>query len=79
MRVVSYEQRVARMSAPGDEDRQLRLAKAYVMRLRRRFRATCSLAGKRELADAIKEAESVLRRLRMNIFELQDMLESRAG
>ena len=79
MRVVSYEQRVACMSAPGDEDRQLRLAKAYVMRLRRRMRATYSLDGKRELADAIKEAESVLRRLRMNIFELQDMLESRAG
>lgn len=77
MEVVSYDRRVAQMRRPGDEDDQLRLAKAYAQRLRRKCKTAISLAEKMELGKAIKEAEGVLRKLRMNIFDLQDMLEKR--
>lgn len=74
MNIVTYEQRVSRMKVPGDEDIQLYRAKAYVKRLKRESRSAPSLADKLEYQEAIKEAEGVLRKLRVNIFALNDEL-----
>jgi hypothetical protein len=69
MKIVSYETRVAKMHKPGDEDQQLRLAKNYVKALRLRFKKASRLDEKLEIGQAVKQAESVLRKLRLNIFD----------
>ena len=74
MKVVTYEERVAQMHVPGDEEKQLRLAKEYVKRLKRKLKKAPSLDEKLEINAAISEAEQVLRKLRLNIFDLEDML-----
>ena len=78
-KVITYEQRVRKMQKPGDEEIQLRRAKNYVRRLRNRMRNADSLEEKLLLSKAVKEAESVLRRLRQNIFDLEDMLNERVS
>ena len=75
MEIVSYEARVAKMQKPGDVDRQLRLAKIYVKSLRLKFKKAPSLDEKLVLGKAVKDAESVLRQLRLTFFDLQDKFE----
>jgi len=77
MKIVSYEKRVSNMHEPGDEDKQLQLAKNYVKALRRKMKRSDNLKDKLTLLQAEKEAKAVLRQLRVNIFELQDMLDQR--
>lgn len=77
MKVPTYDQRVAKMHKPGDEEEQIRRAKAYMMRLRRRKKTASTLAEKIEIEKAEKSAESVLRQLRLNVFELEDMLRAK--
>ncbi|WP_419607012.1 hypothetical protein [Thiolapillus sp.] len=74
MAVPTYEQRVARMKRPEDVDRELKRAKAYMMRLRGKMKKAASLDEKIQLEKDIKLAESVLRLLRLNIYELEDQL-----
>ena len=74
MAVPTYEQRVARMKCPEDVDRELKRAKAYMMRLRGKFKKAASLDAKIQLEKDIKLAESVLRQLRLNVYELEDQL-----
>ena len=75
--VISYEDRVAKMEKPGDEDEQLRLAKEYMKRMRRKAKAAGTLDAKLRLYEAQKEAEAVVRQLRLHIFELEDMLRAK--
>ena len=70
--VPRYENRVSKMSQPGDEDTQLRIAKAYMMRLRGEQRKN---PFSKTVSDALKESELVVRKLRQNIFDLADSLE----
>ena len=77
MKVMTYEERVGKMHTPDDVGEQLRLAKAYVFRLRRTFKKAACLAEKVELEAALKAAESVLRRLRLNVFDLEDRLREK--
>lgn len=79
MSVVSYEHRVAQMQIPGDEDRQILLAKRYVRRLKQKARLAVSLNDRLLLKEDVKEAEKVLRKLRLNIFDLGDMLVIRVA
>ncbi|WP_294042398.1 hypothetical protein [Thiolapillus sp.] len=74
MAVPTYEQRVARMKRPEDVDRELKRTKAYMMRLRGKMKKAASLDEKIQLEKDIKLAESVLRLLRLNIYELEDQL-----
>ncbi|WP_419604657.1 hypothetical protein [Thiolapillus sp.] len=74
MAVPTYEQRVARMKRPEDVDRELKRAKAYMMRLRGKMKKAASFDEKIQLEKDIKLAESVLRQLRLNIYELEDQL-----
>jgi hypothetical protein len=72
--IITYEQRVSKMKCVGDEDKQLKLAKQYVSRLRNKLKKVDTLNEKIEINNDIKMAESVLRQLRLNVFDLEDML-----
>ena len=74
--VVTYNDRVAKMKKSGDEDRQLRLAKAYVQLLDRRLKKATEANDKLAVAYLHQEAKVVLRKLRQNICSLQDMLDN---
>ena len=78
MQIVTHEQCVARMKQPGDEDRELRLDKQYVRRLKNRYCKMSSLDEKIRLEQSIRDAEEVLRKLRLNIFKLEDRLRVQA-
>lgn len=60
------------MKGFNDVAEQIRLAKAYMMRLRTAAKKEPTLALKLDAQKKVKEAESVLRRLRSNVFELED-------
>ena len=77
MRVPTYEDRVARIQSPGDEQKELQRAKSYMMRLRREVKKAISFEEKESLLLALKEAESVLRKMRSRIFELEDLAIAR--
>ena len=79
MNIVTYEERIAKMNKPGDEDKQLRLAKQYVRRLRVKLKKTNSLVKKVEINKAVTGSECVLRKLRLNIFDIEDMLFERSS
>ncbi len=70
MRVPTYEQRVARIKKPGDEDKELRRAKAYVMRLRREVNKVFNPQQREVMQANLQAAEQVLRKMRQNIFDL---------
>jgi len=75
MTYLSYTQRVAKMLKPGDEETQIRLAKNTVKMLRREAKKNIPLAEKIKAQELTKGAERVLRELRANIFNLEDMLK----
>ena len=77
IRVPTYAQRVARIQRPGDEDVELRRAKDYVRRLKRAATKAFSRQEKKELLDAVREAEIVLRRMRANIYALEGLALAR--
>ena len=79
MNIVSYEDRVAKMMIVGDEDKQLRLAKSYVKRIRSLAKKAGTLEEKIKLQAAQKKAELVVNKLRQNIFDLEDMLLAKTG
>ena len=70
--MITYEQRVEAMMSVEDVGEQIRLAKAYMMRMRTAAKKEPTLARKVEAQRKVKEAESVLRRLRSNVFDLED-------
>jgi hypothetical protein len=72
MKGITYEHRISQIKSVGDVAIQLQRAKGYKMRLRAKVKSATSLGEKVELGTALKRAESVLRKLRMNVFELED-------
>lgn len=74
-KIVTYEQRVARMKKPGDEDQELQRAKKYVRKLALRMKKATDNNDSMALRYLHKEAELVLRKLRQNIFDLEEMLQ----
>ncbi len=77
MKIVSYDERVAKMQIPGDLNKQIKLAKKYKAEFARKSKIMPTLAKKLELQRAAKEADNVLRKLYMNFYELEDMLRKR--
>jgi len=73
-RVPTYEQRIARIREPEDIDRELGRAKRYAMRLRRLANRTGNHEDKLKILEDIKAAEQVLRKLRVNVYVLEDRL-----
>lgn len=78
IKIVTYEDRVKKMNVLGDEVLQIQRAKQYIRLLKARKNKAATLAEKIDLMDAIKRAESVLRKLRTSVFDLEDMLRSRS-
>ena len=76
---LTYEERLKKIKKPGDEDKQLRLAKSQMMSLRRIARNQESLADKMLYQGYEKEAAQVVRQLRLNIFKIEDMLKDQAN
>jgi hypothetical protein len=79
MNVVTYEQRVSQIKTVEDVGVQLVRAKQYVMRLRVSMKKAEMLAEKIEYSAAIKEAEAVLRKLRINVFALEDAVSEQSA
>ncbi len=73
-KIVTYEERVARMKKPGDEHRELIRAKNYVRMLERKINKETDEIKQRKLICLHRESKEVLCKLRRNIFELEDML-----
>ncbi|MDC8832820.1 hypothetical protein [Alteromonas gilva] len=77
--MITYEARVAKMKTPGDAEKQILLAKKYSQRLRTKAKSPgLSLTEKLAINQKHKEAEKVLRQLRLNVFDLEDMLTANA-
>ena len=72
--VPSYDNRVGRIKHVDDIARQTDLAKAYLLRLRRALKNAELLQEKIDIQSAIKQAEIVLRKLRLSVFDLEDSL-----
>jgi hypothetical protein len=77
--MITYEKRVAKMKKVGDEHHQLQLAKAYAKRMRSNAKKGATLAEKIKLQGIADQAEGVVRNLRLNSFELEDMLRAKAN
>ena len=72
VKVMTYDERVAKMTKFADCEYQLTLAKKTVRRLVSQAKKETTLADKLRYDDARKRAEQVLRKLRQNIFDLED-------
>lgn len=76
----TYEQRVAEMHTPADAEVQLNMAKRYARRLHLKAKdAKLTLAQKLEIHAQAKEADKVLRKIRVNIFDLEDALAAKCA
>tara|TARA_R110001592_G_scaffold343046_1_gene633266 strand:- start:1152 stop:1427 length:276 start_codon:yes stop_codon:yes gene_type:complete len=76
--VKTFEQRVSEINTIEDIDRQLKLAKATVTRLRNKGKAEDTLAEKLAYHDAEKRAGAILRKLRHSSFDIEDELVAKA-
>ena len=76
--MVTYEQRVAKMLEPGDEDFQLKLAEQYVKRLRTLAKKSTTLEEKLKLLTKAKRARAVVNKIKLNIFDLETMLRQKS-
>ncbi|MCO4319996.1 hypothetical protein [Aliidiomarina quisquiliarum] len=71
--MLTYEARVKKIKTVEDIDTQLRLAKAYLMRLKRAAKQPeLSLAEKLQALENVKQAEITLRAFRRNCFDIED-------
>jgi hypothetical protein len=71
----TFDQRVSEMQVPEDCDIQLDKAKKYAKRLHLKAKSNkLTLQEKLEIHAQAKKADGVLRKLRQNIWILEDML-----
>lgn len=76
--MVNYDDRVAQIKTVEDIDTQIRRAKAYVKLMRTKSKnPQYSLAQKLAAQEVTKQAEAVLRKLRMNSFDLEDQVRGK--
>lgn len=74
---ISYRDRVQRIQKPGDEQTELRRAKALLMRKRAKFRAAAGLEDKLRYEEECRQAQGILRELRRHVFDLEDLAIAR--
>lgn len=72
MGVLTYDQRVAKIHTVDDLDNQLHCAEIQMTRLRNQAKKAGTLAEKLKINAEAKEAESVLRKLRLSYFDIED-------
>lgn len=71
---MNLKDRLAKIQTVDDAEKQLTLAKNYVKRLRTEAKNAPSLEEKLALNEKLKESESVLRKLRCMIFDIEDAI-----
>jgi len=71
---MDLKQRLAKIQTVDDAEKQLTLAKNYVKRLRTEAKKATTLAEKLALNEKLKAAETVLRKLRQMIFDIEDAI-----
>lgn len=79
MSVPSFDQRRANINTLDDLDDELRKAKLYVRRARLTAKQAVSLDQKLKLQENVKDAERVLRTLRLRYFDIEDELLQQTG
>lgn len=79
MSVPTYEQRTANILSVADLDTELKRAKLYARRMKVQSKKAPSLEEKLAYQKRFKEAESVLRKLRANYFDIEDQLLQKAA
>jgi hypothetical protein len=72
--VMDLRKRLEKIVTVADAEKQLELAKEYVKRIRNEAKKAGSLAEKLALNEKHKEAEGVLRKLRLMIFDIEDAI-----
>jgi hypothetical protein len=68
--------RLTKISQVEDIDKQIGLAKQYMMRLRTEAKAKPTLAQKIATQQKVQNAEKTLRRLRMRSFDIEDAIKA---
>ncbi len=76
--VPTYEQRRNKIKSINDINEQIKLAKAYAIRLRNKAKKATLFADKLAIHKKEKEALSLLRKLRFNSFAIEDELNAAA-
>ena len=71
---MDLKQRLAKIQTVDDAEKQMTLAKNYVKRLRTEAKKATTLAEKLALNEKLKAAETVLRKLRQMIFDIEDAI-----
>lgn len=71
---MDLRERLQKIQTPADAEKQLTLAKGYVTRLRNEAKKAGSLAEKLAFNEKLRNAEQVLRKLRLMIFDIEDAL-----
>ncbi|MBB6544806.1 hypothetical protein [Thalassotalea piscium] len=70
--IITLEQRIAKIKTLEDVDIELTRAKKYAMGFRTKAKNASTLAEKLALGEKQKQAEKVLRQLRMAIWDIED-------
>ena len=74
--MVSFEQRLKKIKTTEEAEEQVRLSKGYVTRLRNEAKKCETLDGKLAMNEKVKQAESVLRKMRRSIFDIEDAINN---
>jgi len=76
-KVPSFAERRAKIKTVADIETQLALAKQYVASIKREMKGAPTLAAKQAIAEKVVDAERVLRRLRMESFDIEDEINAK--
>lgn len=71
---MNLKQRIAKIHTNDDLEKQIKLSREYVKRLRNEAKKADTLAEKLALNERLKEAERVNRELRRLSFDIEDAL-----
>lgn len=77
IKVLTYENRRSSIRSEGDIEQQIRRAKACVTRLHNAGKRATNLEDKVALHQKRNLAQQVVRKLRLNYFEIQDELRKK--
>ena len=71
---MNLNDRISKIQTADDAENQIRLAKAYMLRLRAESKKDMTLAEKLAIQEKANAAEKVLRQLRRLIFDIEDAI-----
>ncbi|WP_240224654.1 hypothetical protein [Rheinheimera hassiensis] len=71
---MNLNDRISKIQTVGDAESQIRLAQAYMLRLRADAKKSTMLADKLAMQEKAAAAEKVLRQLRRLFFDIEDAI-----